>query len=118
MTAMGARVMKQPSILDVIQSVKKVASAHPEVRVWWYAPPVRLRLDGELPRTAGTAASIEVVVEGSGLACARIAEDLSLSLADADVTVRTYRGDGEERRLFRVMSQDVSRRLSPSPRPA
>jgi hypothetical protein len=110
--------MKQPSILDVIQGVKRVASAHPEVDVWWYAPPVRLRLGGELPRTAGAASSIEVVVEGSGVVCARIAQDLSLALADADVTVRIYRGDAEERQLFRVMSRDVRRRHLPAPRPA
>ncbi len=110
--------MKQPSILDVIQGVKTVAPAHPEVDVWWYAPPVRLRLGGELPRSAGAPASIELVVEGAGMTCARIAQDLSRALSDADVTVRVHVGEKEERQLFRILSRDANRQVGSAPRPA
>jgi len=55
--------MKQPSILDVVHGVKAVAAGHPEVKAWWYTPPQRLRLAGELPG-AESKLTIEVVVEG------------------------------------------------------
>jgi hypothetical protein len=105
----AAGLMKQPSILDVIQGVKKVAPAHPDVIAWWYAPPVRLRLAGRLPASVEADGSIEVVVEGGGLACARIAHDLSQALEKADVAVRLHRGEGEERQLFRVVSRPTER---------
>src|SRR5580704_18843080 len=55
-------VLKQPSILDVVHGVKTVGAAHPEVTSWWYTPPQRLRLAGEMPGTGSATISIEVVV--------------------------------------------------------
>jgi hypothetical protein len=105
--------VKQPSILDVLHGVKAVAPAHPEVKAWWYTPPQRLRLAGELPGLE-SALTLEVVVEhGAGAgeetiatgACDAIAKELSLALGGAVVGVRTHRGDREERPLFRVVSR-------------
>jgi hypothetical protein len=96
--------LKQPSILDVVNAVKAVAPAHPEVTVWWYTPPQRLRLAGELPGAASAPLHIEVVVEGRGARCEPIARAISAQLAGARVAVRPHRGDAEERRLFRVIS--------------
>lgn len=114
--------MKQPSILDVVQGVKTVAPAHPEVHAWWYTPPQRLRLAGELPRSTGpTVLSIEVVVEGRGaqeIPCERIAEELSVALKGAAVAVRVHCGDREQRQLFRIVSTPVARSTSEAPRPA
>ena len=98
--------MKQPSILDVVHGVKTVAPAHPEVKAWWYTPPQRLRLAGELPGLESTV-TVEVVLEasaGEAVACPEIAKELSRALAGAAVGVRTHRGEGEERRLFRIVS--------------
>ena len=100
--------MKQPSILDVVHGVKAVAPGHPEVKAWWYTPPQRLRLSGELPG-AESKLTIEVVVEGEpealpSVACAQIAQELSRALAGATVGVRAHRGQREERPLFRIVS--------------
>jgi hypothetical protein len=105
--------VKVPSILDVVHAVKGVAAAHPEVAVWWYTPPQRLRLAGELPGSGATAPVVEVVVEGDSLAsvtsapsmpCAAIALELTAALSGTPVTVRTHRGTREERHLFRIVS--------------
>lgn len=111
--------MKQPSILDVVHGVKTVAPGHPEVHVWWYTPPQRLRLTGELPSSGAPGSvetSLEVVVQAphaEGVRCAQIAKELSLALSGAHVGVRLHRGDREERPLFRIVSKkDV---LSQSP---
>jgi hypothetical protein len=101
--------VKQPSILDVVHGVKTVAPAHPEVKAWWYTPPQRLRLAGELPGLE-SAVTVEVVLETSAghgheeLACPEIAKELSRALAGAVVGVRAHRGEREERRLFRIVS--------------
>ncbi len=101
--------MKQPSILDVVHGVKAVAPGPPEVKAWWYTPPQRLRLAGELPG-AESKLAIEVVVEGEpeALPCAQIAHELSRALAGATVGVRTHRGPREERPLFRIVSANAT----------
>jgi hypothetical protein len=99
--------LKQPSILDVVHGVKTVAPAHPEVTAWWYTPPQRLRLAGELPPRGDGLLAIELVVEATTATtatCERIAKELSAALKGAAVRVRTHRGSLEERPLFRVMS--------------
>jgi hypothetical protein len=108
--------MRHPSILDVIHAVKQGASAHPEVRAWWYTPPQRLRLSGELPRTHDQetpTGQIEVVLQGDSLdagALDPIASELSHAMAGEPVGVRVHAGASEARPLFRIVSQrDVGR---------
>ena len=114
--------MRQPSILDVVHGVKRVVPAHPEVTAWWYTPPLRLRLAGDLPRPETTGLSIEVVVEGareiSGAKMAQIATELSATLSGAVVRVRMHRGEGEPRPLFRIVSQRERSSGSEAHRPA
>lgn len=116
--------MKQPSILDVVHGVKRVVPAHPEVSAWWYTPPQRLRLAGDLPGSGAVPLCIEVVVEAAGDAevpCATIAKELSAALSGAprvDVRVRIHRGDREERPLFRIVSPGKRSSSSEAPRPA
>jgi hypothetical protein len=109
--------VKQPSILDVVHGVKVVAPAHPEVKAWWYTPPQRLRLAGELPGLE-SALTLEVVVEhgdGETVTCDAIAKELSRALGGAVVGVRTHRGEREERPLFRVISRAAGRVSSEAP---
>lgn len=111
--------MKQPSILDVVHGVKAVAPAHPEVVAWWYTPPQRLRLAGELPARGESLLAIELVVETTEAAAARceqIAKELSLALRTA-VGVRTHRGTREERPLFRIVSGIAKPSSDGAPRP-
>jgi hypothetical protein len=113
--------LRQPSILDVVHGVKSVIPAHPEVTTWWYTPPQRLRLAGDLPRSGSAALSIELVVEGAGAAeipCAAIARELSAAMSGAAVAVRTHRGEREERPLFRIVSQRERSSPSEAGRPA
>jgi hypothetical protein len=119
----GERGVRQPSILDVVHAVKSVAPAHPEVAAWWYTPPQRLRLAGDLPGSAGASLSLEVVVEGTPAAlaeapCAQIARELSAALSGVTVTTRTHRGDREERPLFRIVSPGRKSSSNEAPRPA
>jgi len=118
--ASGGKVLRQPSILDVVHGVKSVVPAHPEVTAWWYTPPQRLRLAGDLPGSGSAAIPIEVVVQSAGtgeIPCAEIAKELSAALGGSPVGVRLHRGDREQRPLFRIVSQDTSS-SSEAPRPA
>ncbi len=112
--------MRQPSILDVVHGVKSVVPAHPEVTAWWYTPPQRLRLAGDLPASGSGAISIEVVVEGAGaeIPCAQIAKELSSALSGTVVHVRMHLGDREARRLFRIVSPGKRSSSGEAPRPA
>ncbi len=100
--------MRPPRILDVIRATKEVASAHPDVTAWWYAPPRRLDVSASIPE-GGRAPTIELVVEsaprGKAPDRARIARDLSAALSLPSVSVRSYRGANEERALFRLISR-------------
>ena len=101
--------------------MKSVAPAHPEVTAWWYTPPQRLRLAGDLPSAGPAAISIEVVVESAGptdVPCAQIAKELSTALSGVSVAVRMHRGEAEERPLFRIVSQRNRSSPSEAPRPA
>ncbi len=115
--------MRQPSILDVVNGVKRVLPAHPEVSAWWYTPPQRLRLAGDLPGSGSAPLSIEVVVEAAAplasgeVPCAKIAKELSEVLR-IEVRVRIHRGDREERPLFRIVSPGRRSSVSEAPRPA
>jgi hypothetical protein len=111
--------LRQPSILDVVHGVKSVVPTHPEVTTWWYTPPQRLRLAGDLPGSA--ALSLEVVVEGAAaveIPCAEIAKELSAALSGVAVAVRMHRGAREERPLFRIVSQPKTSGSSEATRPA
>jgi hypothetical protein len=119
--------LRQPSILDVVHGIKSVAPAHPEVSAWWYTPPQRLRLAGDLPGSSAATPSIEVVVEGfepagsagtPAIGCAQIAKELSAALSGIAVGVRTHRGDREERPLFRIVSPGKRSSSNEAPRPA
>ncbi len=98
--------MRQPSILDVLRAVQHVGPAHPEVRAWWYAPARRVRLHGALPEGEG-AHAVEVVVETDmqGADLAVIGGEIAKSLRSGPVSVRPYRGTGEERQLYRLLSR-------------
>ncbi len=114
--------MRQARILDVLRAVTEVAPAHPEVEAWWYAPPRRLRLQGERPRDARgdlcagvsgarsdseRAPAVEVVVEAGPAAspdCVGIAGELERRLPESTLSVRPYRAAAEERQLFRLVS--------------
>jgi hypothetical protein len=101
--------MRQPRILDVVRAVKTVAHDHPEVAAWWYAPPQRLRLAGALPETGAPHALVELALEADGGRDApftAIARALSDSLDGVKVSARLYRGDLEQRPLFRLVSRD------------
>ncbi len=113
--------MRQPSILDVVHGVKSVVPTHPEVTTWWYTPPQRLRLAGDLPGSGSAALSLEVVVEGAAaveIPCAEIAKKLSAALSGFAVAVRMHRGAREERPLFRIVSQPKTSISSEATRPA
>jgi hypothetical protein len=116
----GENAMRQPSILDVVHGIKSVVPTHPEVSAWWYTPPQRLRLAGDLPGSGSEPLVIEVVVEGAGteIPCAQIAKELSSALSGTVVRVRMHRGDREERPLFRIVSQGKRSSSSEAPRPA
>jgi hypothetical protein len=103
--------MRHARILDVLSAVTAVAAAHPEVEAWWYAPPRRLRLQGEIARAGAEVPSLEVIVQvapSSCTDCDKIASELSQRLPGSPVAVRLHRAEAEERQLFRLLS--VSRR--------
>jgi hypothetical protein len=101
--------MRPPSILDVLRAVKRVAAAHPEVASWWYAPPQRLRLTGELPLTSSEV-TLEVVLDvpSDGAALDAIGGELSRAVGGFPVRARAHRGAAEERPLFRLVSSDAA----------
>jgi hypothetical protein len=113
--------LAQPSILDVVHAVKRVAPAHPTVSAWWYTPPQRLRLAGALPTVDPDDAVITVVVEGAPetfFAPAQVQaveRALSAALKSAPVRVRAHLGSDEERPLFRLLSRSANEILSKAP---
>jgi hypothetical protein len=103
--------MRRPSILDVVRAVTSTAPGHPEIESWWYAPPQRLRIGGDVAMPGQTFA-IELVVEpeqGARVDRDRIAAEVAGFLRGASVTVRDYRGPSDDRHLFRLL-----RRRSPT----
>jgi hypothetical protein len=100
--------VKQPSILDVVRAVTELGSSHPEIRAWWYAPPKRLRLRGELePDGSRKQQVVDVAVEASSSAdLDALAGELSRKLRGSPVSVRRFRGADEERQLYRLLSRE------------
>jgi hypothetical protein len=99
--------MRQARILDVLSAVTEVAAAHPEIEAWWYAPPRRLRLHGEIARARQEASLLEVIVQTHGslsTGCDGIAAELSRRLPGSSLAVRLHRGSAEDRQLFRLLS--------------
>lgn len=89
-----------------MRAVREVALAHGDVRSFWYAPERRLPLGG---RRDGDVPKVVVVVEARPATSPdfdAIAKDLSTLLHPAEVAVRAYRGDAEERHLFRLISTE------------
>jgi hypothetical protein len=104
--------VKQPSILDVVRAVTEVGPSHPEIRTWWYAPPKRLRLRGELEADGSRRQQIvEVAVEAAASSADfdALASELSRKLRGSPVSVRTFRGADEERQLYRLLSREPVR---------
>jgi len=99
--------MRHARILDVLSAVTAVAAGHPEILAWWFAPPQRLRLQGEIARPRQETPPLEVVVQADpavSTVCDVIAAELSGRLSGSPVTVRLHRGGAEERQLFRLLS--------------
>jgi hypothetical protein len=104
--------VRQPSILDVVRAVTEVSPSHPEIRTWWYAPPKRLRLRGELEADGSrTQQIVEVAVDAVSPSADfdALASELSRKLRGSPVTVRTFRGADEERQLYRLLSREPVR---------
>jgi hypothetical protein len=104
----GSALMRRPPILDVLRAVTALAPGHPEVAVWWYAPPVSLRLRRELPPDVRGVIPVDVVVEPADAAipdCGRIAAELTRRLAGYPASVRLHRGAAAEQRLYRLVSR-------------
>jgi hypothetical protein len=104
--------MRHARILDVLSAVADVATGHSEIAAWWYAPPRRLRLQGEIAPAHRERPLLEVVVqaeEGLSTDCEAIAVELSRRLPGSSVSVRHHRGRDEERQLFRLVSGGPSR---------
>ncbi len=100
--------MRHPRILDVMRAVRVAARVHPEIRAFFYAPARRLRLEGDGGSNARVP-ELEVVVEprdGESPDLDAIARELTDLLRPAVVAVRTHKGDGEDRSLFRLLSRD------------
>jgi hypothetical protein len=101
--------VKQPSILDVVRAVAEIGPSHPEIRSFWYAPPKRLRLRGELePDGSRRQQIVEVAVEPSSPSADfdALAGELSRKLKGSPVSVRRFRGADEERQLYRLLSRE------------
>jgi len=99
---------RAPRILDVIRAVIEVAPAYPDVIAWWYAPPKRLDVAGNIPDGPSRAGDLEIVVQRAPAGPpdrVSIARDLSVALPFSNVSVRAYRGPNEERALFRLFSR-------------
>jgi hypothetical protein len=97
----------QPSILDVVSAVKRIAPSHAAVSSWWYTPAKRLRLTGDRPRAAEHDGVVEIAVQchdATALDPDAIARELSRALDGASVRVRAYRGAREDAHLFRLLS--------------
>lgn len=95
--------MRRPNILDVVAAVSEVAPSYPRVTVWWYAP------EPELPVTGGEKgrARLEIVVETAASAPSDLevmASDIADRLDWEEVSVRAHRGGGEDKRLFRLLT--------------
>jgi hypothetical protein len=96
--------MRQPSILDVVDAVKRTEPDHAGVRAWWYRPPQRLPIRGAADTLPPR---FEVVVEtatGESADYRRIASELAAALRIPEVHVREYLGPDESQPLFRLMS--------------
>lgn len=110
--------MRRPSVLDVVGAVVRLAPAWPQVRVWWYAPVARFRLNGVHVPVSHEAEPLLVVVELTGAAdLAALASAVSAELDGYPVRVRdgSDADAAEGRRLFRVLSlaTEAGRAASP-----
>ena len=87
------------NVLDVVRAVTEVAQRHPEVAVWWYVPRLLENPNIELlvEIDAGKTADLEAIGREAG--------EL---LHHASVRVARHEGEGERRRLFRVLSRAPS----------
>lgn len=103
--------MRQPKILDVVRAVTAVAPAHPEVRVWWYSPPVRFHLRGEAEGSSNGAA-LEIFLElgpEARIDFEAIAAELSARLWGNPVSVQVHGGRVEGKQLFRILTREHAR---------
>jgi hypothetical protein len=91
-------IARPPRILDVVDAVKRLARAHPEIGAWWYAPVLRRK-------GAGNGAShIEVVAEAAAGASPEyecLGRELGAHLG-AQAVVRAHRGESEAMPLLRL----------------
>jgi hypothetical protein len=87
--------MRPPTILDVVQAVTRLAPAHPEVAVWWFAP------------AATGAPGLMLVLEareGALPDTASIGSELAARFGPGTVTVRVHRGVAEGQARYRLLT--------------
>ena len=97
--------MRSATILDVLHAVTRVARAHAEVESWWYAPPQRLRLAGELAPDDAPAPELAVeAASGQAIDADLLAREVRAFLEVPIVRVRPHRGSAEPRALFRLVT--------------
>jgi hypothetical protein len=109
--------MTRPSVLDVVGAVVRLASAWPQVRVWWYAPVARFRLNGMHVPISREVEPLLVVVELTERAdLGALARALTAELKDYPVRVRDAGEEGaaEGRHLYRVLSPAASNGAAPA----
>jgi hypothetical protein len=97
--------MRSATILDVLHAVTRVARGHQDVDAWWYAPPQRLRVAGDVP-AVDEQRTIEVAIDVAGPTVDEemLARELRDLLSVPDVRVRRRRESGEPRTLFRLVT--------------
>jgi hypothetical protein len=99
--------MRGPSVLDLLEAVRRTARSHPAVLAWWMVPRARLRVRAASAAKKGRV--VELALEcpaGHEIDFERIGQDVSRLLPGASVEVRAYRGDDpESKALIRLFSR-------------
>jgi len=99
--------MRGPSVLDLLEAVRRTARSHPAVRAWWMVPRARLRVQGSSAAKKGRV--VELALEcpvGHEIDFERIGQDVSRLLPGARVEVRAYHADDPENKaLIRLFSR-------------
>ncbi|MGA2447516.1 MAG: hypothetical protein ABTD50_02435 [Polyangiaceae bacterium] len=98
-------MIREPSVVDVVRAVQRIAPAHADVRVWWYAPSRRVGPDAKSSTSGRCVVVVERASLGEGSSCEAIARELAEILAG--VEVRDHGGELEHDVLIRLVSSAV-----------